>query len=287
MPPRARVREGGELGLLDDALAGHEQHEAARRRSRAPRRRPRSSRRPASCTRFTTALPLPCGPDVGDLVDLQPVDAAAVGEDQDVGVRRGDEEVARRSPRPCVFIPTRPAAAAPLRAVGRDRGALDVAGVGDRDRHVLVGDQVLDRDLVGGVDDLGAARVAVVVADLPQLVADDLVDARRARRGCPCRSAMRSDELRELVHDLLALEAGEPLQLQLEDRVGLDLAEARSARRRPGFALSGVRRRRGSARSPRRGGRGRSRSPRGCGRAPRPCAARRPCAGAPPRGGSR
>ena len=29
-------------------------------------------------------------------------------------------------------------------------------------------------------------------------------------------------QLGELVHDLLALEAGQPLQLQLEDLVGLD-----------------------------------------------------------------
>ena len=39
------------------------------------------------------------------------------------------------------------------------------------------------------------------------------------------RSAMRRTQLGELVDDLLALEAGQPLQLQLEDLVGLDLAE--------------------------------------------------------------
>ena len=39
----------------------------------------------------------------------------------------------------------------------------------------------------------------------------------------PRRSAMRAQQLGELVDDLLALEAGQPLQLQLEDRVGLDL----------------------------------------------------------------
>ena len=39
-------------------------------------------------------LALAVGADVGNLVDLQPVDPAAVGEDQDVGVGGGDEEVA-------------------------------------------------------------------------------------------------------------------------------------------------------------------------------------------------
>ena len=82
--------------------------------------------------------------DVGDLVHLQPVDAAAVREDHDVGVRGGDEEVADE-----VLVARAHAdaalAAAALVAVVGDRGALDVAGVADRDRHVLFGDQVLDR----------------------------------------------------------------------------------------------------------------------------------------------
>ena len=38
-------------------------------------------------------LAFPGGADVGDLIDLQPVNAALVGEDENVGVRGGDEEV--------------------------------------------------------------------------------------------------------------------------------------------------------------------------------------------------
>ena len=91
-------------------------------------------------------LALAAGADVGNLVDLQPVGAAAVREDHDVGVRRGDEEVADEVLLARAHADA-PLAAAALRAVGRDRRALDVAGVGDRDRHVLVGDQVLDAEL--------------------------------------------------------------------------------------------------------------------------------------------
>ncbi len=57
-------------------------------------------------------------------------------------------------------------AAAALLPVGGERQRLDVAGVGDRDHHLLVGDQVLDVDLALGVRDLGAALVAVGVGDL-------------------------------------------------------------------------------------------------------------------------
>ena len=57
-------------------------------------------------------------------------------------------------------------AAAALLAVGGERQRLDVAGVGDRDHHLLVGDQVLDVDLALGVGDLGAPLVAVGLGDL-------------------------------------------------------------------------------------------------------------------------
>ena len=50
-------------------------------------------------------------------------------------------------------------AAAALLAVGGDRRALQVAGMGDGDRHLLVGDQVFELDLLGFVlDDWCGAR---------------------------------------------------------------------------------------------------------------------------------
>ena len=58
------------------------------------------------------------------------------------------------------FHPGHAAPAALLLAVGGQRQGLDVAALGDRYHHLLVGDQVLDVDLVLGVGDLRAALVA-------------------------------------------------------------------------------------------------------------------------------
>ena len=89
------------------------------------------------------------------------------------------------------------AAAAVLLAVGVERQRLDVAGAGDRDHHLLVGDQVLDVDLALGVDDLGAALVAEALADLEQLLLDDREDAQlvaedRAQLGDPLHRCRRA-----------------------------------------------------------------------------------------------
>ena len=120
-------------------------------------------------------------------------------------------------------------AAAPLVAIGRDRGPLDVAGVADRDRHVFFGDQVLDAELAGfAVDDLGAAIVAVLLSNRLQLVDDDLHQQPLAgeNRAQPLDGLQ---QLGELVEDLLPLEAGQPLQLHVENRLRLDLRQAEAA----------------------------------------------------------
>ena len=68
--------------------------------------------------------------------DLHLVDHAARGEEQHRSMRRDDKQlgdeilVARRHARAAL-------AAAPLRPIGRERHALDVALVADRDDHVL------------------------------------------------------------------------------------------------------------------------------------------------------
>ena len=67
-------------------------------------------------------LALAARADVGNLVDLQPVGAAAVGEDHDVGVRGGHEQVADEVLLARAHADA-PLAAAPLRAVGRDRAS--------------------------------------------------------------------------------------------------------------------------------------------------------------------
>ena len=75
------------------------------------------------------------------------------------------------------------------------------------------------------LDDLGAAIVAVLVADRLQLVDDDLHQQALAGedRAQPLDGLQ---QLGELVEDLLPLEAGEALQLHVEDRLRLDLRQA-------------------------------------------------------------
>ena len=68
--------------------------------------------------------------------------------------------------------------------------------------------------------DLGAARVAVLVADRQQLVADHLQQALGAREDV----AQVADDVEQLVvlaEDLVLLQAGQPVQAQVEDRLGL------------------------------------------------------------------
>src|SRR6185295_5646928 len=67
--------------------------------------------------------------------------------------------------------------------------------------------------------------VAVRLRDLLELVHHDPVDAPGGGEDV-LEVGDRDPELLELVLDLLALETGEALQLQLEDLVGLDLREA-------------------------------------------------------------
>ena len=133
---------------------------------------------------------------VGQVVDLRAVDLAAVGEEQQVVVGRGDEEVLDvvlvLHPHPGDADP-----AAALLAVGGQRQRLDVAGLGDRDHHLLVLDEVLDVEVVLGERDLRAPVVAVALADLAQLVLDQLEHlvlvaeqlAQLARCARPCRRA--------------------------------------------------------------------------------------------------
>ncbi len=158
-------------------------------------------------------------------MDLQPVRAAPVGENHDVGVRRRDEEVADE-----VLLarahPDAPFAAAALAAIRRDRGALDVAGVAHRDRHVFLGDQILDVQLARlAFDDLRAPLVAVALADVLQLVDDDLHQQALAREN-RAQPLDRLQQLGELVENLLPLEAGEALELHVENRLGLHLRQA-------------------------------------------------------------
>ena len=111
-------------------------------------------------------------------------------------------------------------AAALLRAVGGERHTLDVTGVRNRDDHLLALDQVLVFHLAFLVDDDGAARGCEFAFDGGELVLDDRLDARARAQDVEIIGDLVG-ELVELGLDLIAAERGEPLQPQIEDRLGL------------------------------------------------------------------
>ena len=94
--------------------------------------------------------------DVGDLQGLQPVDPADVGEEHQVGVGRADgqvlDDVLGLHADALAAL-----AAAHLEVIGRQRGALDVARLGEEDDDVLLLDQVLGPD-VGDAAEIGIAQ---------------------------------------------------------------------------------------------------------------------------------
>ena len=225
MPLGRGIAERPEVGLLDGALAGahHDELLLVGLGELLHGQERRDLLVAFELDEIDDRLALAARSDVGDFVDLQPVHPAAIGEDHDVGVGRGHEEVAD------VVLFARahadpPLAAAALRAVGRDRRPLDVAGVRDGDRHVLVGDQVLDPQLAALVDDFGAPLVAELFAHRLQL-ADHELDQQFLAREDRAQPFDRLHQLDELVEDLLPLEAGQALELHVEDRLGLELGE--------------------------------------------------------------
>ena len=214
---------GAELGLLDHALAGGEDEVLAlaevARGLHGPDELALAQRQ-----HVHERAALGRARRLGQLVDLLPVDLAAVGEEEQEVVRRADEEVLD-----VVLVLHVHAgdadAAALLLAVGGERQRLDVAGLRDRDDHLLVGDQVLDVHVVLGEGDLGAPLVAVALLDLEQLLLDQAHHARLVAEDL-AQLLDPLERVRVLLLDLVRLERGEPLEAQVEDRLGLDLREA-------------------------------------------------------------
>ena len=108
------------------------------------------------------------------------------------------------------------AAAAPLRAVAADVGALDQRIVGDGDDHALVRDEVLDGHLALVGHDLRAALVAVLVADGVQFLLDDREHADFLGQDVD-QVADLFQQFLVLLDDLVALQAGQLIEAQFED----------------------------------------------------------------------
>ena len=117
-------------------------------------------------------------------------------------------------------------AAAALRAVGRDRHALDVAAVGHGDDHVLALDQVLDvlLELVASRSisvRRGVANCSLISSSSVRITSSSCVAERQhleIARDHPATSP-------QLVGDLVALQPGQALQAQLQDRAGLGVGQ--------------------------------------------------------------
>ncbi len=202
MPPDRGVLEGGQLGLLHQPAAGG-QHQVRRHLVVAQREHLGDPLVGLEREQVGHVLAAGVAAGVGQLVGLGPVDPALVGEEQDPVVRRGDEEVVHD----VVGAQLRAAdalAAAPLGPVQVGLGPLGVAAVGDGDRDVLFGDEVLVGHLAVVGDDLGPPLVPVLGDDLGQLRAHDLAlplrrgqDATRSRRSwLRARRARRSSSWR-------------------------------------------------------------------------------------------
>ena len=164
----------------------------------------------------------------GHFPHLEPIQAAPVGEAQDVVVRVRDEELVD----PVVFLRGCGLLAAPaalLRAVFAQGLALDVAGVAERDHHVGGGDQVFGGEVLRAVFHHAAAGAQLVLAEFlldgGEFVAND--DRYTLGLGQDVEQVFddRHDFL-VLGHDLVLLQAGQALQAHLQNFLGLRVRQA-------------------------------------------------------------
>ena len=132
-------------------------------------------------------------------------------------------------------------AAAALLAIGRERRALDVAEPRHGDDHVLLLDQVLDVDLVVSPSSI-VVRRGVAKRSLTATSSSFSTSSRRSRERRMCSSSlMRSPSWVSSSVILAALELGQALQAQVQDRLRLALGQAVAVRPgRPAAASSGA-----------------------------------------------
>ena len=178
---------------------------------------------------------------VGDFMDALDIDAAGVGEEHEVIVRAGGEKVLDK-----ILVLARGVgafagghaddalAAAALGAIGADGGALDEAGVGDGDDDAFVGDEVFDGDLAFVGNNVGQARGGVLGFYLAQFLFDDGHDAGFFREDVQqVLDALEDLGVFEL--DLVHFHAGQLVEAEVEDGVGLGFAEGVAAAGEAGF----------------------------------------------------
>ena len=158
------------------------------------------------------------------LVDLQAIYLALSGEEQHEGVRGRDEQVLDVVV--VLQVHRLHALAAALLLTVRGNGqALDVAGLRDRDDHTLLGDEVFDVEILGGIGELRSAGSVELLLDLLQLLLDDVAHQLRiGEHAVVVRDLLA--QLLQLGLDLLAFQTGQSTQAHLQDGGGLLVGQA-------------------------------------------------------------
>ena len=155
------------------------------------------------------------------VVDFLPENLSPVGEEQQVRVRAGHEQMFDRI---LVFRlrPFQAFASPALSAIGAGRGPLDVAAMADRNHHRLFRDQILqvDRsDFLTG--DLRSPLVTTTFLDLTEIVFDDVQDILIVSQDAKILGDF-IQQLAEFLAQPLLLEIDQLPQGHPQDRVRLD-----------------------------------------------------------------
>ena len=116
-------------------------------------------------------------------------------------------------------------AAAALGAIKTDGVSLDVAGVRNRNRHVLLDDHVFRGDVARLVDNFRPTLVGEFFLHLPDFVLEDARLNFFVHQNPP-KVPDRLPELLVFRFDFVSLQPGQTLEAHLEDRLGLNLSEA-------------------------------------------------------------
>src|SRR3569623_1010705 len=161
------------------------------------------------------------------LVDFFPIHLAAIGKTQNGVVGAGDQQPIDED----LFLHRGrrfAGAAAFLGAVFGERLGFGITAVRQRHHHVFFGDQIFEAEVLMREHDLGTARITVLRLDRQQLFADHLQQAVWGGENIQQLADADQDFL-VLVDDLFLLEAGEGMQAQIEDGLGLSVGQTIAA----------------------------------------------------------
>ena len=163
---------------------------------------------------------------LGDSVGLLCINSALAGEEHQVRVRVGDDNVLDV----VVLLGSHTddtLTASVLCRVDVCLLALDVAGMRYGDNAGVTLNKVLEVDLLNRLAELGATCVAVLLLDLLKLILEDLAYLALVVKDCT-QLCNDNCELCDSILDLLTLESGELTECHLDDSLCLRLGETES-----------------------------------------------------------